>query len=122
MKRLLFFPLLALLVVGCAPKASVELPPLFTDNMVFQQNTSAPVWGTTAPKAKVTVCPSWDGKNYTTIAGPDGKWSVNIDTPEGNYDSYTMTISAGKDPVTIKDVLVGEVWLCSGQSNMEMPV
>lgn len=122
MKRLLFFPLLALLVVGCAPKASVELPPLFTDNMVFQQNTSAPVWGTTAPKAKVTVCPSWDGKNYTTIAGPDGKWSVNIDTPEGNYDSYTLTISAGKDPVTIKDVLVGEVWLCSGQSNMEMPV
>ncbi len=119
MKRILFS--LAALLFGLAAQAKIELSPLFTDNMVFQQNCSAPVWGKATPGAKVTVTPSWNGRAYSCTAGTDGRWSVNIDTPAGSYEKYTVTISDGK-PIVLLNVLVGEVWLCSGQSNMEMPV
>lgn len=119
MKRILFS--LAALLFGLAAQAKIELSPLFTDNMVFQQNCSASVWGKATPGAKVTVTPSWNGRAYSCTAGTDGRWSVNIDTPAGSYEKYTVTISDGK-PVVLQNVLVGEVWLCSGQSNMEMPV
>ena len=104
-----------------ALNARVELTPLFTDNMVFQQNCQAPVWGKAAPGAAVSVTPSWNGKTYRTTAGADGCWSVKIDTPKGSFKKYTLTISDG-EPVVLKNVLVGEVWLASGQSNMQMPV
>ena len=119
MKRILIS--LAVLLTGLAMEAKVELSPLFTDNMVFQQNVLAPVWGKAAPGARVTVTPSWDGRTYSCTAYADGRWSVGIETPEGSYERYTVTISDGK-PVVLQNVLVGEVWLCSGQSNMEMPV
>ena len=119
MKRILIS--LAVLLTGLAMEAKVELSPLFTDNMVFQQNVLAPVWGKAAPGARVTVTPSWDGRTYSCTADADGRWSVEIETPEGSYERYTVTISDGK-PVVLQNVLVGEVWLCSGQSNMEMPV
>ena len=104
-----------------ALNARVELTPLFTDNMVFQQNCQAPVWGKAAPGAAVSVTPSWNGKTYRTTAGADGCWSVKIDTPKGSFKKYTLTISDG-EPVVLKSILVGEVWLASGQSNMQMPV
>ena len=119
MKRILFS--LAVLFAGLSAEAKVELSPLFTDNMVFQQNVQAPVWGKATPGAKVTVTPSWSGQAYSCTADADGSWSVKIDTPAGSYERYTVTISDGK-PVVLQNVLVGEVWLCSGQSNMEMPV
>ena len=119
MKRILFS--LAVLFAGLSAEAKIELSPLFTDNMVFQQNVLAPVWGKAAPGARVTVTPSWDGRTYSCTADADGRWSVEIETPEGSYERYTVTISDGK-PVVLQNVLVGEVWLCSGQSNMEMPV
>lgn len=119
MKRILFS--LAVLFAGLSAEAKIELSPLFTDNMVFQQNVQAPVWGKATPGAKVTVTPSWNGRVYSCVADADGCWSVKIDTPTGSYERYTVTISDGK-PVVLENVLVGEVWLCSGQSNMEMPV
>ena len=108
-------------LVSVSLNAQVELTPLFTDNMVFQQNCQAPVWGKAAPGAKVSVTPSWNGKTYRTTAGADGKWSVKVDTPKGGFKKYSVTISDGK-PVELQNVLVGEVWLASGQSNMQMPV
>jgi hypothetical protein len=90
MKRILFS--LAALLFGLAAQAKIELSPLFTDNMVFQQNCSAPVWGKATPGAKVTVTPSWNGRAYSCTAGTDGRWSVNIDTPAGSYEKYTVTI------------------------------
>lgn len=119
MKRILFS--LVFLFTGLSVGAKVELSPLFTDNMVFQQNVQAPVWGKAAPGSKVTVTPSWNGRAYSCTADAEGRWSVKIDTPAGSYERYTVTISDGK-PVVLQNVLVGEVWLCSGQSNMEMPV
>ena len=119
MKRLLFLTLAVLASVSL--HAKVELMPLFTDNMVFQQNCQAPVWGKAAPGATVIVTPSWNGKTYKTQADANGQWSVKIDTPKGSFKKYTVTISDG-EPVVLQNVLVGEVWLASGQSNMQMPV
>lgn len=119
MKRILLTVLAALSSVSLLAK--VELTPLFSDNMVFQQSCKAPVWGKAAPGAVVTVTPSWNGKSYRATAGPDGRWSVKIDTPKGGFKKYSVTISDG-DPLVLQNVLVGEVWLASGQSNMQMPV
>lgn len=119
MKRILSAAFAVLVSVSL--NAQVELTPLFTDNMVFQQNCQAPVWGKAAPGAKVSVTPSWNGKTYRATAGADGKWSVKMDTPKGSFKKYSVTISDG-EPVVLQNVLVGEVWLASGQSNMQMPV
>jgi len=119
MKRILLTVLAALSSVSLLAK--VELTPLFSDNMVFQQSCKAPVWGKAAPGAVVTVTPSWNGKSYRATAGPDGNWSMKIDTPKGGFKKYSVTISDG-DPLVLQNVLVGEVWLASGQSNMQMPV
>lgn len=119
MRKILTSAFAVLLSVSLGAK--VELTPLFTDNMVFQQNCQAPVWGKAAPGASVSVTPSWSGKTYRTTAGPDGSWSVKMDTPKGSFKKYTLTISDG-EPVVLQNVVVGEVWLASGQSNMQMPV
>ena len=119
MKRLLSLTLAVLASVSL--QAKVELTPLFTDNMVFQQNCQAPVWGKATPGATVSVTPSWNGKTYKTTADAHGKWTVKIDTPKGSFKKYSVTISDG-EPVVLLNVVVGEVWLASGQSNMQMPV
>ena len=119
MKKFILTALAALAAFGAGAK--VELTPLFTDNMVFQQNTQAPVWGKADPGATVKVTPSWNNKTYTATAAADGRWEVRIPTPKGSFKKYTLTISDGT-PVTLQNVLVGEVWLASGQSNMQMPM
>ena len=102
--------------------ANVTLCPLFTDNMVMQQKTDAPVWGTAEPGAKVKVTTSWNKASYTATAGEDGKWMVKVRTPKAG-GPYSMTITENKNqPITLSNILIGEVWLCSGQSNMQMPV
>lgn len=119
MKKLFLSALAALLCFSASAK--VELTPLFSDNMVFQQNCQAPVWGKAEPGKTVSVTPSWNGKTYRTTADAQGKWMVKIDTPKGSFKKYSLTLSDG-EPVILQNVLVGEVWLASGQSNMQMPV
>lgn len=102
--------------------AEVRMSPLFTDNMVLQQKTDAPVWGTADPGAQVQVMTSWNKRVYTVKAGEDGKWMVKVATPKAG-GPYTMTVKEnGNEAKVINNLLIGEVWLCSGQSNMEMPV
>ncbi|HVM89846.1 MAG TPA: sialate O-acetylesterase [Puia sp.] len=98
--------------------ASVNLPKIFSDNMVLQRNRQIPVWGWAAPKEKVTV--QFDKQVKKVVAGKDGKWMVRLDA-EKEGGPYQLIVK-GKNVLTIDNVLVGEVWLCSGQSNMEMPV
>ncbi|MBG9377706.1 sialate O-acetylesterase [Panacibacter sp. DH6] len=98
--------------------ADVRMPKLFADHMVLQRNKPLPVWGWAAAGEKVTVL--FNGQTKTARAGKDGKWSLQLDaTPAGG--PYTLTVK-GKNTLTINDVLVGEVWICSGQSNMEWSV
>jgi len=100
--------------------AEVKLPSIFGDNMVLQQQTEVAVWGKATANSTVTVKTSWNGKTYSVRAGGDGKWKTRIATPAAG-GPYTLTISDGK-PFVIKNVMIGEVWVCSGQSNMEMPM
>ncbi len=98
--------------------AKVQLTPLFTDNLVLQQEAQVPVWGKASPGAAVSVTPSWNGKAVRTVADASGCWQVRLATPKGSFKKYTLTISDG-EPVVLQNVAVGEVWLASGQSNIE---
>ena len=98
--------------------AKVQLTPLFTDYLVLQQEAQVPVWGKASPGAAVSVTPSWSGKAVRTVADASGCWQVRLATPKGSFKKYTLTVSDG-EPVVLQNVAVGEVWLASGQSNME---
>ena len=88
--------------------------------MVLQQNTQVNVWGKAAPGEKVTVKASWLDKAVTAKAAANGKWTVKLKTPKA-ITNQSVTVS-GENEITINNVLIGEVWLCTGQSNMEFPV
>ncbi len=96
------------------------LHPLFSDNVVLQRGIKAPVWGWAAPGQKVTV--SLAGDNYETTAGADGKWMLRI-KPLTAGGPYQMAVAAQNGPtVTLNNVMAGDVWICSGQSNMQWGV
>ena len=103
-------------------QAKLALSSVCSDGMVLQQNTEAVIWGTSDAGAQIIVTPSWNGKAYRGKADPDGKWSVKVETPAGSYKAYSIAVKGGGASLKISDVLVGEVWLASGQSNMEMPM
>ena len=109
-----------LLVLAGSVSAKVVLPAIFSDNMVLQQNTQVNLWGKATPGERVSVKASWTDKTVTTKAAADGKWTVKLKTPAA-AKGQSVTVS-GENTITINNVLVGEVWLCTGQSNMEYPV
>ncbi len=98
--------------------ANVTLPSVLSDGMVLEQNTTVKIWGWAKPYERVTVKTSWDGKEYTADPSPRAEWSVEVSTPAGSATSHSIEVT-GYNKLTISDVLVGEVILCSGQSNME---
>ncbi|MBO4340394.1 MAG: endonuclease/exonuclease/phosphatase family protein [Bacteroidales bacterium] len=118
--RILVLSAIFLAAACIGSQAKVKLPSIFSDNMVFQQNTKAAVWGWTDPGRKVTIKASWSSAKVMATADSDGKWIARIQTPPSG-GPYDVTISDGEKTV-LKNVLVGEVWFCSGQSNMEMPM
>lgn len=121
MKRLI--TVISLMLCICiASKAQLTVPKLFTDGMVMQQNTEAAIWGKADSGSQITVTTSWDGKSYRAKTDSEGKWNVKVNTPAGSYKKYSVTIKGNGTTVRINDVLIGEVWLASGQSNMEMPM
>lgn len=111
--------LLVLALMPLAAKAEIKPAALFTDNMVIQRDTKAPVWGWAEPGESVSVTGSW-GSSATATADPSGKWRVDLETPPAG-GPHTITLE-GKNKVVVENVLSGDVWLCSGQSNMEWPV
>ena len=119
MRKLLL--LLCLLTSYSISYAQIELPSIIGDNMVLQRNSKAKIWGKTQKNKPVEVSVSWNNKKYKTTAKEDGKWEVLVDTQEAG-GPYTITIKSNKDSKTLTNILLGDVWVCSGQSNMEMPV
>lgn len=102
-------------------QAKLTLPSFFTDGMVLQQQSTVAIWGTSDKKQqKVTVGTSWNNKKYSVLTDEAGKWRVKVETPAYG-GPYSIELSDG-DLVRIDNVLIGEVWLCSGQSNMDMRV
>ncbi|MEK6234440.1 MAG: sialate O-acetylesterase, partial [Planctomycetales bacterium] len=100
-------------------KADVKLGSIFSNDMVLQREIPAPVWGWAPEGEEVAV--EFAGQTKTTKAGADGKWMVKLDPLKANAQGQTLTIS-GKNEIKLENVLVGEVWICSGQSNMEWAV
>ena len=113
---------MAVALWGCTGvlQAKVVLPSVFTDNMVLQQKTDITFYGDATKNKQLTVKTGWNGKEYYTEADGQGKWSLKIPTPAAG-GPYEITFSDGKK-LQLKNVMIGEVWFCSGQSNMEMPV
>lgn len=99
-------------------QANVTLPRIFSDNMVLQRNKLIPVWGWAAPNEKITV--SFNKQVKTAKADKAGQWKLTLD-PEQAGGPWQLTVK-GKNSLTINNILVGEVWICSGQSNMEWTV
>ena len=122
MKELLRFSIFLVLglFASLAIEAKVTLPAIFSDNMVLQQNAQVNVWGKATPGEKVTVKASWADKAVTAKAAANGKWTLKLKTPDA-MTNQSITVS-GENTITINNVLIGEVWLCTGQSNMEFPV
>lgn len=101
-------------------QARVTLPGIFTDNMVLQRNDTVTLYGTANKNSRVTVKSGWTDRATVVKADADGRWSVRMATADAG-GPYTLSISDGKE-LKLNNVMLGEVWFCSGQSNMEMPL
>ena len=111
---------LAAAVAPALVQARVVMPGIFTDNMVLQRNDTITLFGTADKGKRVTVKAGWGKEATATADAATGKWSVKIATSDAG-GPYTITVSDGKK-LELKNVMLGEVWFCSGQSNMEMPI
>ncbi|MCW3806627.1 sialate O-acetylesterase [Plebeiibacterium marinum] len=110
-----------LLVISCSGvRANISLPAIFGNHMVMQQNAEVKLWGWGKPLEGVKVKTSWSADTLHTVVTQNGNWSVSLQTPSAG-ETHEIAIQ-GYNKVEIKDVLMGEVWLCSGQSNMEWSV
>ena len=108
--------LVALLAITA--NAKVTLPKFFADNMVLQQQSECNIWGWAEPGTRVCITTSWDKKGHNVMANKDGQFSLKVKTPEAG-GPYFIGFK-DKDYVQISNVMIGEVWICAGQSNMEM--
>jgi sialate O-acetylesterase len=104
---------------GSQVVAEVALPSILSDHMVLQRDLPLTIWGWADPQEAISVALA--GQNATTQADDQGRWSVKLSPLAATQDPQTLTVK-GKNEINVKDVLVGEVWVCSGQSNMEWPV
>ena len=100
--------------------AKLEIPSIFGDSMVLQQNSENAIWGWADAGATVELL--WQGQNLKAQADADGYWRVQLTTGAASFDAHTLRIANGPAELHISDVLIGEVWLCSGQSNMQWTV
>ena len=112
--------LVPFLLSAAGLQAKVKLPSILGDNMVLQQKTAAKLWGWAKENAKIQVKTSWDKKTYTTTADIKGCWLLKVNTPDAG-GPFQIIVSDG-EALTLNNILIGEVWFCSGQSNMEMPM
>lgn len=116
------FPVIAIAFLSPVLSASLRLPNIFADNMVLQRESSVTFWGWSDPRATVQIETSWNQSKANVITSDeDGKWSIAVETPS-EAGPYEVVIRSQSDSVHISNVLMGEVWIASGQSNMEMPL
>ncbi len=107
-----------LCVMSTVTKAAIRLPSIISSNMVLQQQAAVKFWGWGDATEKVRITTSWNGKTDSTKVDENGKWKLSVQTPAAG-GPYTITIK-GNNTIVLQNVLIGEVWVCSGQSNMDM--
>ena len=108
--------ILLLFSIACA-SAQITLPPLISDNMVLQQQSKVALWGRATANTKIKVITSWNNKSYTTTTNANGRWKVVVSTSKAG-GHFEIKFS-GDGTAAVSNVMIGEVWFCSGQSNME---
>jgi sialate O-acetylesterase len=119
MKQIFYIVSLSFLFLfSTSVRAEIKLPAIFGSHMVLQQKTDAAIWGKATENKTVRVTTSWNKKSYTAKSDADGNWKLKVSTPDAG-GPYSITISDGKT-LTLENVMIGEVWVCSGQSNMQM--
>lgn len=119
MKRICLFTIL--LALSWQLSAQIKLPKVIGSNMVLQQQTKVNLWGWAGKNKTIQVKASWLKQAVETKSDAEGNWAVKLQTPVGSFTAQSITISDG-EPVKLENILIGDVWVCSGQSNMEMPV
>ena len=114
---------IALLFISAVLNAQpLKLSHIFSDHAVLQQDTTVPVWGWGEPGKKVQVKASWLKKAVSTTVADDGSWRVELQTLPAGGCTQSLLVKSGKEKLEVNDLVFGEVWICSGQSNMEMPI
>ena len=117
--------ILTALAVSCSvllAQGGIILPELLQGDIVLQQKTDARIWGKAAPGSELVVNTPWNGANYRAKAAADSLWSVKVATPAASHTPYDITVSCGGESLVMRNVLIGDVWFCGGQSNMAMPL
>lgn len=114
--------MMALAAFATTVGARVRLPHLLGDGMIVQQQTDVRLWGWDKPGTTVKATTSWSDQTATAKTDKNGKWILTVRTPKAGYTPLSITFDDGDGTTTLKDVLAGEVWVCAGQSNMEMPL
>ena len=118
MKKIIYF---FLIVNSFFVNSQIKLNALFSDNMVLQRNSDVNIWGKSESNQLVTINSSWDEKSYKIKSDNNGDWKIKVKT-NLKKGPQTLSIKTKNDIKTIKNILLGEVWFASGQSNMEMPL
>ncbi len=120
MKLIALFLSLLVIAKADSSKPFIEIPSIFSDNMVLQQKTDVTFWGMATPGTSVSIEASWK-VTARTVVKPDSTWRLKLKTTKAG-GPYEVKLQVGDSTITYKNVMLGEVWLCSGQSNMEMPL
>ena len=115
--RSLSLSVIILLSLSSQSEAQLRLPSIISSGMVLQQNDSVNLWGWGNPSEKILVTTSWNGKTDTATVNNRANWKIKVKTPSAG-GPYTITLKAN-NTIVLNDVMIGEVWVCSGQSNME---
>ncbi|KAA9038668.1 sialate O-acetylesterase [Ginsengibacter hankyongi] len=118
--KIISFLIFFLVALPALTNATIKLSALFADHMVLQQKTTVPVWGWASPGKEIVIEASWQKNKIHTKADQTGNWKIELQTPKAG-GPYKIKIT-GENSIEIDDVLIGEVWLCSGQSNMTFPL
>lgn len=119
-----FYRYLLCIILVCSGHDAwaLELPEIIGSHAVLQQLSHVRLWGWAEPGTEVSVKPSWDNTTKRCQAAADGSWETYVDTPAASFAQQSVTITGDGTSITLDDILIGEVWLCSGQSNMVMPL
>jgi sialate O-acetylesterase len=112
---------LCLFFISISVFANVRLPAVIGSHMVLQRNSKITIWGWSDPTEKIKLKAGWDTATYKATGSSGGKWNIELQTPNTGSGPYTILIN-GNNSVVLDDVMIGEVWVCGGQSNMEMNV
>lgn len=119
MKKIVTSIIFLFLICGIIP-AKVKLPSVLSDKMVLQQNSVVKIWGWANPQEKISIQTSWNKKTYQSVADEKGNWLIKVETAKAG-GPYSIKIN-GENEIVLNDILLGEVWICSGQSNMEYTI